>query len=98
MHFLITAHDYPDSLDRRLSVRPAPLANLETIKGHIVLAGGILDEAGKPVGASLVLEFDTQEEVEHYLETEPYVTEGVWSTIRVEPFNTVILDNEKVGK
>ena len=98
MHFLITAHDYPNSLDRRMAVRPAHLANLETIKGHIVLAGGILDEEGKPVGSSLVLEFDTKEEVEHYLEIEPYVTEGVWSTIRVEPFNTVILDNEKVGK
>ena len=65
---------------------------------HIVCAGGMLDEAGKPKGSVLILEFDNREQVDAYLANEPYVIEKVWEDVKVEPLNVVILQGEKVGK
>ena len=65
---------------------------------HIVCARGMLDEAGKPKGSVLILEFDNREQVDAYLANEPYVIEKVWEDVKVEPLNVVILQGEKVGK
>ena len=97
MHYLITAYDYPDSLARRLSVRPAHLANMEKVDGRIITAGGILNDQGQAIGSALVMEFESQEKLQAYLDSEPYLKEGVWEKVKVEPFKTVILNNEKIG-
>ena len=97
MHYLITAYDYSDSVARQLSVRPAHLANMEKVDGCIITAGGILNEQGQVIGSALVMEFESREKLQAYLDSEPYIKEGVWEKVKVEPFNTVILNNETVG-
>ena len=96
-HYLITAYDYPNSLAHQLSVRPAHLANMEKVDGCIIMAGGILNDQGQAIGSALVMKFESQEKLQAYLDSEPYLKEGVWEKVKVEPFNTVILNNEKVG-
>ena len=102
MQFFITAYDGKDSdaLERRMRVRPRHLENMSRIKerGRVICAGGITDPQGKPVGSVLILEFETRELLDQYLETEPYVTEGVWQEVRVEPMNVVLVNDEMVGK
>ena len=63
MQYLITAHDGPDMLEKRMEVRPRHLENMERVKknGTFICAGGILDEAGRLVGSALVLDFASKD-------------------------------------
>ncbi len=98
MQFVITAYDGENQLEKRMEVRPRHLAGMEKLNAHIICAGGILDDAGKPKGSVLVMDFDDREALNHYLDREPYVLEHVWEKIDVEPMNVVIVKGEKVGK
>ena len=99
MQYLITAHDGPDMLEKRMEVRPRHLENMEKLKeaGTVVCAGGILDEAGRLVGSALVLDFASRDLLDAYLASEPYIVEKVWEIVTVEPMHVVILRNETVG-
>lgn len=98
MQFVITAYDGENVLEKRMAVRPRHLEGMQKLIDHIVCAGGILDQAGKPKGSVLVMDFEDRAELDTYLAEEPYVVEGVWDKITVEPMNVVILNGEKVGK
>lgn len=98
MQFVVTAHDGANMLEKRMEVRPRHLEGMAKLGTHIVCAGGLLDEAGKPKGSVLVLNFETREELDQYLKNEPYVLEQVWEKIDVEAINVVIVNGEKVGK
>ncbi|MBR6700726.1 MAG: hypothetical protein IKL72_03245 [Firmicutes bacterium] len=98
MQFLITAYDGTDNdaLSRRMRVRPSHLENMRKVmeNNKILCAGGIISDEGKPVGSFLIMDFPSRESLDKYLETEPYVTEKVWESIKIETCNPVILDNE----
>ncbi len=98
MQVIITAYDGGKKLEKRLAVRPRHLEGVAKLSSHIVCAGGILDEAGKPKGSVLVMEFESRSELDRYLSEEPYAVEQVWEKIVVEPVNVVYLGGEKVGK
>lgn len=98
MQYLITAYDGENMLDKRLAVRAQHLKNLANVKGKIVCAGGLLDDAGRMKGSMLVMEFDDKKHLDDYLASEPYIQERVWETVNVEPMNIVIVSGEKVGK
>ena len=98
MQFIITAYDGENMLANRMAVRPRHLEGMAALSSHIVCAGGLLDEDGKPKESVLVVEFEDKEAVDDYLANEPYVLEHVWEKVVVEPMNVVILNGEKVGK
>lgn len=98
MQFVITAHDGENMLERRMAVRARHLENMTKVKGKVLCAGGLLDGEGKMKGSVLVIDFESRELLDEYLETEPYITEHVWETVEVERMNVVILNGEKVGK
>lgn len=90
MQFLIIAYDYTDenALDRRMKAREAHIAHiaLAKTKGHAIMGAAILDdETGKMAGSSIIVEFSTREEMERWLETDPYLTEKVWEHVYVQP-------------
>jgi hypothetical protein len=98
MQFVITAYDGPGLLERRMEVRPRHMEGMARMAGHVLCAGGLLDEEGKMKGSVLVMEFKDREELDAYLAQEPYVTEHVWERIEVERMNVVLLDREFVQK
>ncbi|MBR2663953.1 MAG: hypothetical protein IKE25_09580 [Clostridia bacterium] len=98
MQFVVNAHDGKNMLEKRMEVRPRHLENMTRNKEHVVCAGGILDEAGKPIGSVLVLDFESRDQLDAYLAGEPYIIEKVWEDVKVEPLNVVIVKGEKVGK
>ena len=98
MQFIVTAYDGENMLEKRMVVRPRHLEGMAKLGKHIVCAGGILDDDGKPKGSVLVLDFEDRATLVDYLKNEPYVIEQVWEKIEVEPLNVVIVDGEKVGK
>ncbi|MEQ8312680.1 MAG: YciI family protein [Gammaproteobacteria bacterium] len=94
MQFLITAYDGKDddAQARRAAARPAHIegANKLMADGHILIGGAILDNDGKMIGSSMVVEFETREELDHWLNEDPYITGGVWEDVQVVPFRTAI--------
>ncbi len=49
-------------------------------------------------GSVLILEFESKDLLDEYLENEPYIIEKVWDRVTAEPMNVVIINGEKVGK
>ena len=97
MQFIITAHDGENMLEKRLAVRPRHLEGMAKLGKHIVCAGGLLDDEGKPKGSVIVADFEDRAALDDYLKNETYVTERVWEKIEVEPLNVVIVNGDKVG-
>ena len=91
--FVIKAYDGEGKLDKRMEVRPRHFEGMEKMKEHILCAGGMLDKDGKMMG-SLLMEFESRDQLDEYLSKEPYVVEHVWERIEVEQMNVVIFDNE----
>ena len=77
-------------LEKRMAVRPRHLEGMKELGGHIICAGGLLDESGRMKGSVLIMEFDDREGLDGYLRNEPYVQEHVWERIDVERINVVI--------
>ena len=98
MQFRITAYDYTDkdALARRMAVRPRHLENILKVMENdkILCAGGITNDTGAPIGSFLIMDFPSRETLDKYLESEPYITEKVWETVKVETCNAVIVDNQ----
>lgn len=95
MQFIIKAYDGPNMLEKRMAVRPRHLEGMNKLSRQIICAGGLLDEAGRMKGSALVMEFPDRSALDEYLKNEPYVVEGVWQKIEVEPMNVVLVNGEK---
>ena len=90
MQFIVKAYDGKGMLDTRMEVRPRHLDGIERIKGHVICAGGLLDDEGNTKGSVLIMEYENREQLDEYLANEPYVQENVWQKIEVERMNVVI--------
>jgi len=90
MQFLIMAYDGTDedALDRRLAVREKHIENAHGMQlaGNLLFAGALLDDAGKMIGTMAAVDFPTREDIDSWLETEPYVTGDVWRNIEIQSF------------
>ena len=95
MQFLVRAYDGPNMLEKRMAVRPRHLEGMKAWGKQIIAAGGLLDEDGKMKGSALIMEFPDRAALDDYLAGEPYVVEGVWQKIVVEPMNVVLVNGEK---
>jgi uncharacterized protein len=88
--YLVHAWDGTDdqALERRMKARPAHFDNSRRIKasGNFVLGGAMLNDEGKMIGSTMVLQFETREELQQWVDTEPYITGNVWQKIDIRPF------------
>jgi uncharacterized protein YciI len=88
--YLITGYDYTDegALQRRLDVRQHHLDSSKELRdnNNYVMGGAILDDAGKMIGSVMVLQFETEEELEAWKQKEIYITAKIWETVDVKPF------------
>lgn len=97
MLYAIISQDVENSLEKRLSVRPAHLERLQTLKalGRLVLAGPhpLLDtkEAGSVgfSGSLVVAEFESLQAAKAWADADPYVAAGVYEDVIVKPFKQV---------
>lgn len=98
MLYAIIATDVADSLEKRLSVRPAHLERLQQLKaeGRIVLAGPhpAVDSndpgAAGFTGSLIVAEFDSLVAAQAWAKADPFVTAGVYADVVVKPFKQVL--------
>lgn len=98
MLYAIVGHDVADSLDKRLSVRPAHLERLQALQqaGHLLLAGPfptIDSNDPGPAGFSgslIVAEFESLAVAQSWADADPYVSAGVYTSVSVKPFKKVL--------
>lgn len=98
MLYAILGRDAPDSLARRLAVRPAHLERLDGLlaEGRLILAGPLpaMDSPDPgPAGfqgSLVVAEFATLEEARAWAGADPYVAAGVYAGVEVYPFRKVL--------
>ena len=95
MQFLVKAYDGEGKLKKRMEVRPRHLEGMKVLGKQVIVAGGLLDNAGRMKGSALVMEFPDRIALDAYLASEPYVVEGVWQKIEVETMNVVLVNGEK---
>jgi len=90
MQFVLTALDGTDknAQERRMKIRPMHLEKMNELKesGNFLFGGAILDDNENMVGSVVAFEFPGWDDIEAYLEAEPYVSGGVWKKIDIKPF------------
>jgi uncharacterized protein YciI len=97
MLYAIYGEDVPDSLERRLSVRPAHLERLKTLQdeGRLLLAGPFpaIDSSDPGpagfTGSLIVAEFADMHAARTWADADPYVGAGVYARVTVKPFKKV---------
>ncbi len=98
MLYAIISQDVENSLEKRMSVRPAHIERLNTLKnqGRLILAGPhpAIDnnepgEAGF-TGSLVVAEFDSLAQAQTWADADPYMTSGAYASVIVKPFKKVL--------
>src|SRR5262249_524156 len=98
MWYTIYAQDVPDSLPKRLAVRPAHLERLPGLRdaGRLLLAGpmpAIDAEDPGPAGFSgslIVAEFVDLAAAQAWADADPYIGAGVYREVLVRSFRKVL--------
>lgn len=99
-YFIVHCRDHDDVLDKRLAARPAHLARLQALdaQGRVLAAGPIPKDAQDLslgfVGSTLIIDFDSREQLDAWLAEEPYLLAGVYQDIEVLPFIKVFPKDE----
>lgn len=97
MLYAIISEDVADSLEKRLSVRPAHIQRLQKLQdqGRLVLAGPHpsidSDNPGAAgfTGSLVVAEFDSLTDAKQWADVDPYIDAGVYAKVTVKPFKKV---------
>ncbi len=98
MWYAIEGYDAPDSLARRLEIRPRHLARLHALRdeGRLLLAGPCpaIDsetpgEAGF-TGSIVIAKFDSLDEARTWADADPFTLEGVYVRVEVRPYLPVL--------
>jgi len=95
---MINGTDVPNSLEKRLSVRPQHVERLKALQeqGRLLLAGPLpaidSDDPGDAgfSGSLIVAEFDSLEAAEAWANADPYIGAGVYESVTVKPFKKVL--------
>lgn len=98
MLYAIIGSDSEHSLQKRLAVRPLHLERLQALQndGRLLLAGPFpAIDANDPgaagfSGSLIVAEFESLEAATAWADADPYVTEGVFSSVLIKPFKKVL--------
>jgi uncharacterized protein YciI len=95
--YVIYAEDIANSLEKRLSVRPAHLARLQLLhdEGRLLTAGPMpAVDSNDPgaagfSGSTVIAEFESLEAAKSWADADPYIAAGVYEKVTVRPYKKV---------
>lgn len=98
MLYVINGEDIPNSLEKRLAVRPEHLKRIQALQeaGRLILAGPYpaIDSQDPGTagfsGSLIVAEFESLADAQTWAEADPYVSAGVYAKVIVKPFKKVL--------
>lgn len=91
--FVLSCTDREGTLEKRLATRPAHLARLQQLdaEGRLIVAGAMPKDPSNPqagfYGSTIIVDFDSREALDVWLQEEPFLKAGVYRQIDVKPFN-----------
>lgn len=91
--FVVSCTDHEGTVEKRLATRPQHIARLQKLndEGRLILAGAMPKDPSNPqagfYGSTIIVDFETREALDTWLQEEPFLKEGVYSHIDVKPFN-----------
>lgn len=91
--FVLSCTDREGTVEKRLAIRPQHLARLEQLnaEGRLIVAGAMPKDPANPqagfYGSTIIVDFDSREALDAWLQDEPFLKEGIYSHIDVKPFN-----------
>ncbi len=92
MQFLIIGLDGTDegAADRRAAVREQHIAMGDELlaNGNMWYGAALLHEDGTMKGSALMMSFESKEQLQAWLDVEPYVVGDVWRDLTIHPCNT----------
>jgi len=82
-----------NALQKRMMVRPFHFEKARELKanGNFIIGGAILDKNGRMIGSNMIVQFETDEELQEWLNTEPYIVNKVWERFEVFPFKVAVV-------
>jgi len=98
MLYAVISQDVENSLEKRMSVRPAHVERLKILQseGRLILAGPhpAIDnvdpgEAGF-TGSLVVAEFECLADAQAWADADPYMASGAYASVIVKPFKKVL--------
>ena len=88
MNYSVIGYDGTDdqALERRAAVRDQHLemANKLKAEGKVLYAVAMLNDSQDMIGSVYIVNFETREELDKWLEVEPYVVGKVWEKIDIK--------------
>jgi uncharacterized protein YciI len=98
MFYVFIGQDTPDSLEKRLAIRPTHVARLQALQaeGRLLLAGPFpVVDAEDPgaagyTGSLIVAEFASLADAQSWADAEPYLSAGVYEKVTVKPFRKTL--------
>lgn len=91
--FVVTCTDHEGTVEKRLAVRPQHIERLQKLadEGRLIVAGAMPKDPANPQagfhGSTIIVDFDSREALDAWLQDEPFLKEGVYAQIDVKPFN-----------
>ena len=86
MLFALVAHDRPNSVARRLELRPDHLKHLDALGDTLVLAGPFLAENGDMVGSIVVIEAETLDSAREIFARDPFMAGNLFDSVTIKPW------------
>jgi uncharacterized protein len=86
----VIARDRPGAEPKRLAVRDAHFAYVETILDRIAVAGPLRTESGGFAGSVLIYHAANEAEARALLEADPYWAADIWESVTIEPFMAAV--------
>ena len=86
MLFALVALDRPNSVERRMAIRPEHLKHLDALGEQLVLAGPFLNDKEEGVGSIVIIEADTLEEAREMFNRDPFVRENLFDQVTIKPW------------
>ena len=94
--FVLTCTDQEGTLEKRLATRPQHLARLQQLdaEGRLIVAGAMPKDPNNPqagfYGSTIIVDFDSREALDLWIQDEPFLKEGIYAHIDVKPFNKAL--------
>ncbi len=90
MQFAAICIDKENSEHIRLENRADHIEHLKKVKHHMLLAGPFLNNEGRMCGSLLVFNDMPLEDINQWLEQDPYNQANLFQSVEVKPFKKVI--------
>jgi uncharacterized protein YciI len=76
-----------------MNTRAHHLDGVKALKanGNFIAAAAFLNEEGNMIGSVMMLQFESEEELNAWKLAEPYVTQSVWESVDVKPIKVAVI-------